>query len=550
MIRRRHRGPAPVPAPVPAPTPAPAPAPTPSPTTIMTTSSFVFVTDYAGCDPTGVTNSNAAFISAQNAIAAGAHGPKGSENSNNIGFKSIHIPPGTYLLTSSGALLNSSHWGSRTCGVEFVGDGAPGTVVIYYQPSVAGPCMVNNDTLLNLRFKNIQFHGTDANSDLMNSTSNGGSQDYQFDNCIFSGTWKRGIYLNGGNNNSEFKFDTCDHYGSWQAFLYADGATGSDQFLNYWFDHCKYESNSPWVDMAVGGSIKFTDGDVSGYDPSSQTYLFNLRGNGHSLGVTNFSVKGMRFEQKTAQAGIMYSEWGFGQIRFSDCDFSSQAYQPYAPSQISCLFDQGDNEGCNVVWDNCAIQGKHQYISGNGAMGQGRVSYRDCDFDNFDFPDDAIVFGGGGLIGLRPVVRMTGCRGTGVDGVFADAEVGWQDVAGATVRRKVISIKDWDGTGLPSAGYGPQIVKLPLHAIITRVTINLPANCNTSGSTTAGFTVKAGSTTIATLNLALYKNGGSVDATTFFRCDTRANGVISLVPKAGNDQTAGNGSVCLVEYIG
>lgn len=516
----------------------------------MTVSSSIFVTDYAGCDPTGATNSNAAFASAQAAIAAGAHGPKGTENYNNIGWKSIHLPPGTYLLTSSGALLNSSNWASRTSGVEYVGDGAPGTVVIYYSPNVSGPCMINNDTILKLRFRNIQFHSTDANSDLIHSTSNGGSQDYRFVDCDFSGSWKRGLYLDGSNNNSEMRWDNCDFFGSWQAFLYADAATGSDQFLNYWFNHCKYESSSPWLDMALGGSIKITDSDVSGYEPGSLTYLFNLRGNGHSLGVTNFSVKGLRVEQKNANANIIYSEWGFGQIKFTDCDFASQSYNGFAATQVSAVFDQGDNEGCQVVFDGCAIQGKHQYTSGNGAIGQGRVYYRSCDFDNFAYPDDAIVFAGGGELGRRPVVAMEGCRGTGVDGAFADAEVNWQNAAGATVHRKLLSIKDSDGTGLPSAGYGAQTAILPINAIITRVIVNLPANCNTSGSTTAGFTVKAGTTTLATLNLALYKNGGAVDTTTFFRCGSRANATVTLVPKAGNDQTAGNGSVCLVEYIG
>ncbi|MCM2248897.1 hypothetical protein, partial [Klebsiella pneumoniae] len=57
-------------------------------------------------------------------------------------------------------------------------------------------------------------------------------------------------------------------------------------------------------------------------------------------------------------------------------------------------------------------------------------------------------------------------------GVYADAEIGWHVAASATVRTKVVSLRNAFGR-LPSRADGAQTVILPLNAIVTRVMLDV-----------------------------------------------------------------------------
>lgn len=513
---------------------------------------YVSVSDYAGCDPTGATNSNAAFISALTHVASLSRVATLGENSNRIGNRSIRIPPGTYLITDPNALLNSSLFAARTHGLQFEGGGPPGSVILIYAPSVAGPMMTNNDKVLFVRFKNIQFHGTSAENDLLVSISNGTTQDYLFEDCGFTGTWRYGANLTGSNVNSEWKFNQCTFSGSWTAFLYTPAVGASDQFLNYWFFQCKYWCSSVWIDMSVGGSIKITDCDVSGYSPLSQSYLFNLRGNNHSFGVCTFDVNGLRVEQKTEFAGIIYAEWEQGAINFNGLDCSSQNFNVFAPLILSAHFNIGNASGSQISFRGCSIIGKHRYSSSQGAFGQGRATYQNTDFLSFNHPDEAFIFDESlSQTGRRRVARLTQCRGNSTANVYSDAELGWHVSASATVTKKIVSFKSAYGT-LPSNADGAVTIILPLNAFITRVFIDIAAGSSVS-SAAGGFTIQtneASPTVLATLSLAALTHAGRVDNETFFRCTTRDKATIHLVPNVTNNTSIANQAVALIEYIG
>ncbi|WP_354677155.1 hypothetical protein [Cupriavidus plantarum] len=512
----------------------------------------VSVAEFSGLDPTGRSPSDGAFASAMRNMASQVRTSAFGENPNLIGGKRIVLPPGTYRLTRPGALFDSSLLSGRTQGLVIEGDGPPGSVVILYEPRGAGALVRNQDKALVVRFRNLQFHGKAPNNDLIDSVSAGGAQDYAFDDCIFTGDWRYGANLTGENCNSEWKFWRCAWAGNWKSFLFVGKDNTSDQFLNYWFDHCKYWSSSNWIDMQRGGNVKLTDCDVSGFEPTSQTYLFNLRGNNHALGVCSFKAEGLRVEQKTKNAGIIYSEWEQGNIGFKDCDFGSQVYQPFSAGVISAVFSPGNTAGAQVVFDNCAIMGKHQYNAGQGPAGQGRAVYRNCDFLNYKHPDEAVLFTeAGNQLGRRRVVTMEGCRGDSSGGVFADAEIGWHVAASATVRTKVVSFKNAFGR-LPSAADGAQTVVLPLNAIVTRVILDVPPGA-ASSSGAGVYTIQSGETkptVLATLRMQSLSAGGLTDQRTIFRCTTRQHCTLSLVAGAGTDQSPGGGAVALVEYIG
>ncbi|MGO4306595.1 hypothetical protein [Cupriavidus sp. RAF12] len=512
----------------------------------------VSITEYEGLDPTGRNPSDAAFTSAVRYVASLARKSVAGENPNMIGNKRIVLPPGTYKLTRPGALLDSSLFTARTQGLTIEGDGPPGSVVLLYEPKGPGALMKNHDKALVVRFRNIQFHGKAPDNDLIDSASAGGAQDYAFDDCIFTGNWRYGANLIGENCNSEWKFWRCAWAGTWKTFLYVGRDNTSDQFLNYWFDHCKYWSSSNWITLERGGNVKLTDCDVSGYEPGAPTFLFNLRGNNHAQGVCSFKAEGLRVEQKSRHAGLIHCEWEQGNVGFKDCDFSSQGYQPFAAGTVSAVFSPGNTAGAQVVFDNCQIMGRHQYTTGQGPWGQGRATYRNCDFLNYTHPDEALMFSEpGNQLGRRRVVTLEGCRGNCTGGVFADAEIGWHVAASATVRTKMISFKNAFGR-LPASADGVQTVVLPMNAIVMRVILDVPPGA--AGSAGQGtYTIQTGESTptvLATLRMQPFSAGGQTDQRIVFRCSTRQRCTLSLVPGAGTDQSPGGGAVALVEYIG
>lgn len=500
----------------------------------------ISVADFDGLDPTGRSPSDTAFASALRSVARQVRKADLGENPNLIGGKRIIVPPGTYRLTRPGALFDSSAFPGRTQGVTIEGDGPSGTVVIVYDPRGGdGPLFRNQDVALVVRLRNLQFHGNAPNSDLIESVSSGGAQDYAFDDCLFTGKWRYGVNLTGDNCNSEWKFWRCAWAGTWKAFLYVGDKRTSDQFLNYWFDHCKYWCSSAWIDMQRGGNIKITDCDVSGYEPNTPTHLFNLRGNNHAMGVCSFKAEGLRVEQKTRNAGVMFCEWEQGNIGFKDCDFGSQGYQQFAAGTVSAVFSPGNTAGAQVVFDNCQIMGRHQYASGQGPTAQGRATYRNCDFVNYTYPDEAFMFTeSGNQLGRRRVVTLEGCRGTSAAGVYADAEIGWNVAASATVRTKVVSLRNAFGR-LPSKADGAQSVILPLNAIVTRVILDVAGG---GGS----YAIETGEPTPTTV----LKASKQADERMLFRCNTRQRCTLKLVPGAGTDQAPGADAVALVEYIG
>lgn len=493
----------------------------------------VSVADFPGLDGTGRSPSDEAFRAALQAVAGQVHAPAFGENPNNIGGARIVVPRGTYLLTRPGVLFNARQFPSRTCGFTIEGDGPPGTVVILYKPGRdgSGALFNNQDKALGVRLRNLQFHGMDARSDLITSVSSGGAQDYAFDDCMFTGTWRYGVDLTGDNCNSEWKFWRCTWAGTWDSFLHVGEKNTSDQFLNYWFEHCRYWCSSPWIDMRRGGHIKLTDCDVSGYEPSAQTYLFNLRGNNHAMGVCSFKAHGLRVEQKSRNAGLMLCEWEQGNVGFRECDFGSQGFRPFAADTVSAVFSPGNTAGAQIVFDNCQIMGRHQYVSGNTPAAQGRAVYRNCDFVNYTYPDEALMFSeANNLAANRRVVTLEGCRGKGAANVYADAEIGWHVAASAAVRTKVMALRVARG----QRGSMPTAI-LPLNAVVTRVVFD------TAGDR-GSYAVVSGDAT----KLSVVKASGPAEERLPFRCNTRQRCTLTLTP--GSDP--GAEVVALIEYVG
>ena len=275
--------------------------------------------------------------------------------SNAVITKSIEIPCGVYIIKSPDIFKNA--FSRRLTNLVVNGNGA--TIVF---EGFDGDCILNNDCLLNITFENITFVSKNDGGSriLINSISKGGPQGYTFRKCIFRGKWDKVIKLSGTDCNSEMLFDNCSMHGEWNSFLYGGDSNeqGSNQFLNYWFNNCKYWTSSNWITMKLGGHICLNKCDVSGYSPSSDTYLFDLGVGtaGNTYGVQTFIDNGTRYELKSIHSKVIKCNWDLAHVTFNDSDFSSSVHLHDLHNDVFDFTLNGDKHLIN--FNRCKIFGK------------------------------------------------------------------------------------------------------------------------------------------------------------------------------------------------
>jgi hypothetical protein len=120
--------------------------------------------------------------------------------------------------------------------------------------------MFYNQAYLFSMVEDITFVGTGLDQIFYRADmSVNNQQGWRFNRCRWIGTWGKGFFLTGTNNNSEMYFNDCGGSGTMGQFLYtppfANAApSGSDQFLNYNFINCN---------MGFTGTVGGTAGSIT-----------------------------------------------------------------------------------------------------------------------------------------------------------------------------------------------------------------------------------------------------------------------------------------------
>lgn len=366
-----------------------------------------------GAKGDGTTNDTAAFKAARDLWKSTLRtNPAPGANSNKLGSIAIVVPPGDYLITEAGAMLDSA-FTTRSVSMEWIGTGWQGGTQILYQPASPGALFYNNDAVVAPRFRNISFDCNSASSDFVYSTSAGGPQRYMFDYCTWTGAWQYLMHLAGSNNNSENTWNDPTISGvTCTAVVFSET---SDQFLNFWFNHGSVTGLSGNLfKMTKGGHVKIIATDISGYSPSSDNYLVSLEGSSHSQGVCSFSMKDSRVEMNNAHALLLYCEWPQGDVLLDNIDMGSQSGQAWGTTIVPVYFTLGNTPGPSIRFSKCQLMGIHKYRSANSNFTQKKsISYEQCDapafrdfYDTFDLALDS-----GGNIGGLPVIATRKCRG-------------------------------------------------------------------------------------------------------------------------------------------
>lgn len=347
------------------------------------------------------------------AYANAAAGDYSVSGYNNRGAAVIYIAPGKYTLNAALVMMDSSAPTRKIEGLIFKGGGKFATTIIY-DPGTPGP-MCQNFWWEFVGFEDMCIISNDATgtSDFLQSYKATGASinGCHFTNVAWQGTWRDIISLQGNNNNSEWRFRGCMWLsGSGRHILYTPNAAsgGSDQFINFWFEQCACSwSSGDWVDMSTGGSIHLHQCDFGGHSPTVDTYMFNLRGNAHSRGMSNFEIIGFRTEHKTDHSLLLYSEWNVGTITGIAIDTSSQAPSRTntAISYVKCVLSGAAL--VNIRWEQCQFLGTHTYTyDQNVYKGTNSIVYDGCTAIQQLSAAAFIVETGSGAAGGIPMVRF------------------------------------------------------------------------------------------------------------------------------------------------
>ena len=461
----------------------------------------------------------------------------------------VEFPVGEYTIKDVNIL---SKYARRTGGLTFKGAGSALTIINFEPSENEQYLFLNNDIWLNLRFEGIQFKGNiDKNTSFMKSIGNGGAQNYVFKDCFFV-NWNNILDLKGTDCNSEMSFYSCNFNGVINNVLYVgkDVTQSGDQFLNYNFFACNYEvSKGNFINMYRGGNINIYGGSFIHTQADSETCeggtFFNFPNATHSYSTCRLLVEGVRFEFRNRNSKLIDCKWSMGNIEFLNCDGQCYLLDEHSKNWINAVFD------CilgtpSIVFDNCALMGKHKYIAGTeGYTDIKNIIYQNCQLPQA--PQDFIVFDSAKAnAGSVPNIKFKNNKS------FADCDLNSLISGRAVLTKKYLSVKDIFGS-LPN-GNNKQVINLPLNSIITGFRVYLPANAMTS-ATAVKLKLETTETTPTVLfnstddeKETMYYQGFDYNKEMFFVCDTIEKATLNFIDFNNLDQTSTK-SICLIEYI-
>lgn len=238
--------------------------------------------------------------------------------------------------------------------------------------------------------------------------------------------------------------------------------------------------------------------------------ISDTTGGGGGLGASKFHCQGVRFEQPSPKSKMVDCYWAIGTVTFTGCDNSSQSFLSNVHGINSTYYLYGQS-GPMITYRNCVLTGQHRYIySGTGWQRSARVKYEDCDFWSAYDPSGFIIYKNIDQFvispnsGSQPVINFEGCRSAQANNTnpssqyryLWDTAYGWNQNNRGLARKRVVQLAN-AGDHFPNLTNSEDVF-LPLNAVITKATINIPAGATTS--TTAAWHFYLGTYLETTLN--------------------------------------------------
>jgi hypothetical protein len=385
-----------------------------------------------GAKGDGATDDSAVFTSMRNRVIARRSVPPTASGYPKKGNVVIEIPAGVFRLKSGNIFMTPAvNPTDAATGLVIRGQGRGITMLVFapdtdqdlfnFQYNWAD-IVIGEMTIIGAVGADGQAHGGICYS----RADAGASKEIQWRDIGVRGAWRTGIRLEGENNNSEWSFFNClvanPTFTAATAFFHTLVA-GVDQFFNYRWYSCQVWSNMgvPWIQLEKGGHVYIYACDCSswGNTATTPTYLFNLMGQGHSLGSNSFHINGLRVEHASAFAKLLYSEWGnYGKVTVSNYDGSSLNAAIGNIADLIKLKYVNDARGAAVTFRDSIIPGtvNIEYAATRN-FHKSRVLFDECEFmsqtGTIVRPNDAFTFtrtGGHSNYGYAPEITLRGCR--------------------------------------------------------------------------------------------------------------------------------------------
>ncbi|MCD9023656.1 glycoside hydrolase family 55 protein [Cohnella silvisoli] len=511
-----------------------------------------------GAKGDGVTDDTAAFIAARNEVVR-LIGTFSSENGLRRGNITLYIPSGTYLIKMGKALMDDSFAGTAM-GFSVIGAGRMITRIVFDPPDTNQYLFYNRDNWNQIHVSDIEFQSKKVTNNFFYSYSSGRSHGMEFERCHFGGKWGYGFHLEGTNTNSEILWYKCGFSGEWNKAFYIP-ASASDQFVNYDFISCQFEvSKGDFIDAQKGGSINVIGGSLLYYPGATEGGTFfklGVGGGDHNYGAMRFSCIGARIELVKSTSKLVQCEWKSGIVTFMNIDTGTQSYQS-DKNWIHASFSSNGDSFPNIVFDNCVLQGRHEYkYTFTSFQRSENITYRNCSILQHNSPEQFInlVNASGFNDGGVPQISFEKCNGlsnTTQSKYVFDTELNWSRTTTGKTTKRVVSINTANNA-LPYNAYPTEDVYIPLGAIITKVSIYMSPGTVTSNIPGWNFKLQTSEVIPTVLASADPVNGDTrkgfnTQQDQFFICDSDAKRHLVLVASSGVNQI--KKGYCLVEYIG
>jgi len=300
--------------------------------------------------------------------------------SSGTGRTVVLVPPGQYLVTQPGALLDADQPTRQRNGLRFVGGGLRISDIVFapdHVDATAGSYLCrNNDTWQNISFEGLRFTSGTPGASFFSSYSTGGAANYRFSDCEWMGEWEYGLALDGSNTNSEMRWEACRVGGAYRkAFLYSGLSQRSqnpeqqDQFLNYWFTDMNVTFEwGTFLEFPYGGSVTCRSGSyiITGRRPTPdpdhgyESAFFRFPRPSHFDGVQRFHAEDIRFELRDDAVVVIDCAWNRGTVHFNDCDDTAHAFKSFSPALRAHRYTPTAN-GPLIRYDSCQLVGTHLY---------------------------------------------------------------------------------------------------------------------------------------------------------------------------------------------
>ncbi|MCY0917028.1 hypothetical protein OS965_02405 [Streptomyces sp. H27-G5] len=281
------------------------------------------------------------------------------------------VPVSTVTIALSGSYRVSGTVmppvAGRAQGLTIRGNGKRTTEIVQ---TSAKPLLINRDRWMGVRWHDLSFRSTSPGATYLDSysTSTQGVQDWNWVNCVWRGSWLRGVGLDGdikSNLNSEMVFDRCAVTGSFEDAFFHSGLSPQfdqqDQFLNFAFRDCKMEiAYGDILRYDKGGSINVTGGSwilKQARPDGSPSRMFYLPPGTHHNSVQSLVVTGVRMEPRDKANLVIESHWK-GMVQFIGCMDDAWAHQAYAAADDYAPHQYFNPSG--VRYQGCQVTGRHR----------------------------------------------------------------------------------------------------------------------------------------------------------------------------------------------